>query len=230
VNELQGAFLRRERAGEHLTNLDSLVSSLVSTCANGVLAYQDPESEEWQPAPWVINPLRLRVGMLAGEAIYNLRAALDYLVYVVAESDSGVPQGGTQFLIEDSQQGFTARRPRYLKGVSEEHVAVIRQFQPYKGCEWTRTLRDLSNTDKHRELASVHVNFAMTAFGTVTEWRFGGEVGAESEPTEHDVGVYLKGPAEVLLPDGRPLVETLRELEAQVGVVLFLFSYEFPSG
>ena len=230
MNELQGAYLRRERAREHLPNLEAVVATIISTCESGVAAYEDPDTGDWIPAPSVIDPLRLRASMLAGEILYNLRAALDYLVYVVATSDSGTPQNGTQFLIEDSQQGFTARSKRLLKGVSEEHVAIIRQFQPYKGCEWTGILRDLSNTDKHRELASVHVDFSMTAFGNVTEWRIGAEDETTGEPIEHDMGVYLKGPANVLLPEGRPLIQTLRELETQVGAVLFVFSYEFPAG
>jgi hypothetical protein len=229
MNELQGAYLRRERAREHLPDLETVVTTLIKTCESGVAAYEDPETGEWGPAPWVIDPLRLRAGMLAGEVLYNLRAALDYLVYVVAASDAGTPQDGTQFLIEDTQQGFTSRSKRFLKGVSEEHIALIRQFQPYKGCEWTGILRDLSNIDKHRELASVHVDFAATAFGQITEWRITPEGEADGEPTQHDMGMYLKGPANVLLPGGRPLIETLRHLEAQVGAVLFVFSYEFPS-
>jgi len=155
-------------------------------------------------------------------------AALDYLVYVLAAHDSGKFQSGTQFLIEDSQQSFTARSKRYLKGVSDEHAAIIRQFQPYKGCEWTGILRDLSNTDKHRELATVDVDFSLTGLLTLTE--HGLEVDAQGNPIPMSVGVYLKGPALVQLPDGRPLVDTLRELETQVGLVLAIFAYEFPSG
>lgn len=168
--------------------------------------------------------------MIAGEIVYNLRAALDYLVYVLAENDSGSPQSGTQFLIEDTQQGFTARSKRYLKGVSDEHIAVLRQFQPYKGCEWTGILRDLSNTDKHRELATVHLDFSATGVRMLTDYPLNGEPDADGVPVPEDVSMYLKGPAFVVLPDGRVLVDTLRELETQVGLVLLLFSYEFPTG
>src|SRR5689334_11619575 len=133
-----------------MPELERLVGEIVQLCENGVLADVDLESEWVRPAPWIVDPLRNRASVVVGEIVYNLRAALDYLVYVPAEQDSGARQSGTQFPIEDSQQGFTAHRPTRLKGVSDEHAAVIRQFQPYRGCEWTRTLRDLSNPDKHR--------------------------------------------------------------------------------
>jgi hypothetical protein len=229
MNELQGAHLRRERAREHLPNLEVLVQTIIEQCENGVLAYEDPEAGEWKPAPGVLDPMRMRAGVIAGEILYNLRAALDYLVYVLAENDSGAPQSGTQFLIEDTQQGFTARSKRLLKGLSEEHTAIIRQFQPFRGCGWTGVLRDLSNADKHRELATVHLQFNPSGARVLTDYTF--EIGpdAEGNPPQENMDMYLKGPAFVLLPEGPPLVDTMRHLETQVGAVLSIFAYEFPS-
>src|SRR5437868_5186403 len=130
---LQGAFRRHARAREHLANLEGVIDQIETLGENGVLAEQNPETGIFGPAESILGPLRLTAGVLVGEIVHNLRAALDYLIYVMAESDAGSPQIGTQFLIEDSPQGFTGRSPGYLKGISEEHVAVIRQFQPFKG-------------------------------------------------------------------------------------------------
>jgi len=233
VNELQGAFLRRERASEHLPELERLVGEIVQFCENGVLADVDFETEMVRPASWILDPLRNRASVRVGEFVYNLRAALDYLVYVLAEADSGTRQNGTQFPIEDSQQGFTAHRHTRLKGVSDEHAAIIRQFQPYRGCAWTRILRDLSNPDKHRELVSVDVDFTLNRLMTLTEHGIltGSDEGdTEVDSADSDMTVYLKGPALVTLPDGLPVVETLQELDRQATLLLFLFSYEFPAG
>src|SRR5439155_16628984 len=38
------------------------------------------------------------------------------------------------------------------RGINARHIAGIERLQPYKRCDWTRALRDLSNKDKHREL------------------------------------------------------------------------------
>src|SRR5204863_4438007 len=86
------------------------------------------------------------------EMIYNLRAALDYVVFEPARFDSGQTQNGTQFPIEDKPEGFKGRQKTYLKGLTDPHVALVEEYQPCQGCNWTATLRDLSNPDKHREL------------------------------------------------------------------------------
>jgi len=119
---------------------------------------------------------------------------------------------------------------RVLRGVSEEHAAIIRQFQPYRGCEWTRTLRDLSNPDKHRELVSVNVDLTVSAVLTLTEVTINGDSQPDSDEGPEDMTMYLKGPALITLPDGGPVVETLRQLQTQVQAVLFIFTYEFPAG
>jgi hypothetical protein len=49
MNELQGAFLRRERAGEHLPELEREVGAIVDLCKNGVLAHVDLDREEVTP-------------------------------------------------------------------------------------------------------------------------------------------------------------------------------------
>jgi hypothetical protein len=230
VNELRGAYRRHARAGEHLANLEGLVQRITALCENGVLAQQDPDTQIWGPSQTVLDPLTAEAGVLVGEIVHNLRAALDYLVYVLAESDSGAPQADTQFLIADTPQGFTGRGPGCFKGLSDEHVAVIRQFQPFKGGEWTRTLRDFDNAAKHREIVSVNVDVSISSVLQLTEYVLGGELDADGKPIPLGVNMYFKGRPEILLPEGHPIMETLRELQTQVGFVLGLFTYEFPAG
>lgn len=230
MNELLGAWRRHARANEHLTNLDTLITQIRQLCEQGVLAENDPETGELIPSEIILSPLRLNAGVLIGEIAGNLRASLDYLVYVLAENDSGSPQRGTQFPIEDTPQGFTGRSPKLLVGVSDEHVAVIRQFQPYKGCEWTGILRDLDNAAKHREVLSVGVDLNVASVLTLAEHHLGGQLDAQGVPENVGMNMYLKGPAEILLPEGRPIMQTLQQLHFQAGLLLNLFSYEFPAG
>jgi hypothetical protein len=51
----------------------------------------------WPPNPF---PIPEEISIVVGEICYNLRAALDYLVYELARLDSGCIQNGTQFPIE----------------------------------------------------------------------------------------------------------------------------------
>jgi hypothetical protein len=46
---------------------------------------------------------------------------------------------------------------------------MVESFQPYMGVEWTKTLRDISNPDKHRELTVLNKegSFVFTYNGAV---------------------------------------------------------------
>jgi hypothetical protein len=106
-----------------------------------------------------------RMSITIGETIYNLRAALDYIVYDLACMAARKHLAGTQFPIEESSAGFLSRVSgknakgedvgHFLRSVPPGAIALIAKLQPYAGCTWTRDLRDLSNPGKHRRLASL---------------------------------------------------------------------------
>lgn len=94
--------------------------------------------------------------LLAGEAIQNLRAALDHLVY---EKSGGNRR--TQFPIFTDRCEFQVLGKRYMKGVPEPVRAFIEEAQPYRFMPEQAAqhplaqLSALSNLDKHRVLATV---------------------------------------------------------------------------
>lgn len=101
-------------------------------------------------------PTPLHWPLLAGEAVQNLRAALDHLVY----EKSGENER-TQFPIFVKPGDFAARAPGMMKGVSEPLRAIIEGHQPYRHIpdapsqDPLAQLRTLSNRDKHKVLATV---------------------------------------------------------------------------
>ena len=122
---LDGAFERVDRAGEHLADLNRRIAAFREEHQNAVLDQLKPEYPEMppfgvgDPVPpelpnyfvGMLQTVPLRFGILVGEVCYNLRAALDYLVYEWAYLDAGGPQKGTQFPIvgQDSGPWWTAR-------------------------------------------------------------------------------------------------------------------------
>jgi hypothetical protein len=94
---------------------------------------------------------------LAGEAVQNLRSALDHAVYAIAKR----PTTRTQFPIFIDPCEFQVRGKPMVKGVPEPICAAIERAQPYNRLperpEFDRLwqLRFLSNLDKHRTLAVV---------------------------------------------------------------------------
>src|SRR5439155_13835682 len=118
AHPLDGAFERVDRGGEHIDDLDRRIRELTASQQRDVLDHLDLEllrnislDTTILPLPLQINPgpAPLKYGVLVGETVYNLRAALDYLVYELAINDSGRPQEGTQFPIESSKEGFGVR-------------------------------------------------------------------------------------------------------------------------
>jgi hypothetical protein len=155
---LDGAYARLDRAQEHLTDLELRAKAITHPRVKNIIAQTDLNTVK----DFVINDplveLPQIVSVLIGEVIYNLRAALDYLVFDLAAFDSGRPQIGTQFPIDDRPETFASHRDVFLKGISEEHVTRIEKFQPYNGNYYSAMIRDLSNPDKHRKLTVIGTN------------------------------------------------------------------------
>lgn len=104
--------------------------------------------------------------LLAGEAIQNLRSALDHLVY---EKSGGA--SGTQFPIFTDAGRFQGKSGQYMKGVSGAVRTFIEEVQPYRfmpehaAQHPLAQLRSLSNLDKHRVLATVVSSVTKEAIG-----------------------------------------------------------------
>jgi len=194
---LDGAYARVARAREHLAALASAVAS-VSVPANTTGAFEDIGTAT------PVDPIH---SILVGEITYNLRSALDYLIYELALLDTASIQEKTQFLIIDSPSDWKQEAKRRLPGLSPVHQDAIRMLQPFSGCQWTRTLRDTSNSDKHRHLAIVQAPSAAVV-----------ELSSRQAATIHLLA----------FDDGRPVVSTLEELCGNVTDVLDSFRPEFP--
>jgi hypothetical protein len=140
-----------------------------------------------------------RFGILVGETIYNLRAALDYLVYQLAISDSGMIQKGTQF-------------PDRSDGVCPRHKAVLRGYER-RVCAWYERLAEISNQDKHRyiELAYGAEGLRLIVSG----------FSASGEPSIASASV------DVTLRDGDLVVDLLEQLQHEVASVLGTFQQCF---
>ena len=88
----------------------------------------------------MFQPVPHALSILVGEIIYNLRAAIDYLIYELAFVDSKKIQHGTQFPIEDTEGDVMGRcdekrrRGVFLRGLTDQHRAAIKRLQPCDGC------------------------------------------------------------------------------------------------
>jgi hypothetical protein len=126
----------------------------------------------------ILQPINdVRWGVMLGDAVHNLRSALDHLIWQLVLLNTG-KKGSREnkFPIESdgrrywsiTKDGNPSVRDRALKNVADEHRLLIDELQPYRTNQGhpvtvLDTLRDFSNFDKHRLLNPVL--FAIDAVG-----------------------------------------------------------------
>jgi hypothetical protein len=233
---LFGAELRFIRADRHIRDAHLLIDQFGVACEDHVVT---DDNGNIRFSGWPDIPVELPV--IVSDAIHNMRAALDYIVFELAKHDSGKVQNGTQFPIEhvkvhptNPARGFDARKTTYLKGLKQRHIDAIEWLQPYKGVEWTKTLRDISNPDKHRELIvlSSAARSIELVFIPDPDGKFRGQTNvARTELTaRYNVKVYAQDAIAIPpsdTPDKPGIMKTLRRLQTEIAGVIELFKPEF---
>lgn len=235
---LYGAQLRFERADRHLSEADRLLDGFSDACIDRVVSENDYQAIRMEGG---FPPVPIELPVVVSDAIHNMRAALDYIIYELAILDSGKVNNGTQFLIEDiksdpanPKRGFDGRYKQYLAGLNQSHIDAIEGMQPYRGIEWTKTLRDISNPDKHRTLIAIdHKGRGLdVTVKYAANGRFRGPDKVTSKGLTHDrYDLKFHGREAVAIAgtkSGEPsLMKTLRRLETEVCGVIELFKPEF---
>lgn len=102
-----------------------------------------------------VDSLPLRVSVILGELIHDLRSALDNVAWELAVRNRGhgAVSRRTSFPICTNETEFDAARTQArLEHIAPEHVSVIRDCQPFDNAQPLAQLARLSNTDKHRTI------------------------------------------------------------------------------
>jgi hypothetical protein len=225
---LDGAFERVNRAGEHLEDIRARLEAFRQQNEDAVVTQfssEPPHNIELV----VADSVSIRIPILIGEFCYNLRTALDYLVFELAKLDSRIQQDGTQFPIEYKEKKFRGRRETYLKGVNRRHIAMIERLQPYTGCNWLRALHALSNPDKHRELIRIRLTVTGAAY-TPVDAEFDTSplpIRRTPHPVAGEMNVKLDYTATIRFRDGSLVIESLEEIKSEVANALAAFKAEF---
>lgn len=159
--------------------------------------------------------------IFAGEILYHLRTALEYLAYNLVWLEAGSPQPRTAFPILDHEKDWPKTCRSQLKGVRTSRLELLREYQPFAGCLWTQQLRNLSNADKHRVIVGV----AKQSSGSFQV----NDDTVKHHPTQHDRVIIDGGPQALtlVLDDGRSVVPLLAELMTQVAQLLHTFQSVF---
>src|SRR5258708_6632419 len=95
--------------------------------------------------------LRVRYGLMAGDAIHNLRDALDHLAYSLAGKEAG---GRTQFPIFGVLTDYADKGLSMIEGFSPTAKTAVERLQPYHAGQNFRSdrmwlLNRMTNDDRH---------------------------------------------------------------------------------
>jgi len=172
---LDSPRLKLDRADEHLDVLDEELRVFLN-CYTERLS-----SEHALDGPWhivLVNPPANelpppRLSLICGDAIQNLRAVLDHIVWQLVLLEGNRPDKWNSFPVYTNKEQFDAnvrhpknpkRRPSPLHGIDPNGRAweLIEKVQPYRRRLFDQTpelhelafLTSLSNIDKHRTLMS----------------------------------------------------------------------------
>jgi hypothetical protein len=208
---LDDAKARIERARTHIANLEAAIATFLPPDRTITTPIMSPafisSGKQYVYAPSIL-------AILIGETIYNLRGALDYLIYELFQLDTGKIKEHTQFLIEDTPTKWTAHLPGAgINRLTAPHQAALQALQPCFGCKWTGALRDYSNPDKHRQLTTIEASVNHGGHGMV------GGVGP--------VMVTTQLTTKVAFEDGSFVVDTLKMFEREVAKVIQAFDPDF---
>ena len=163
--EMAGVYAKVNRARDALSSLESDVAEhceierrqRVMEIRRGVLL---PNGSDEPP---VLHDFSARTGEIA----YNLRSALDHLVWQLVLVNEKTHGFWNAFPICQDEAEFQTAAKRRLRRLAEHHQELIEGFQPYRenggiGAHlWM--LHSVSNIDKHRHLNVVNVHSSATA-------------------------------------------------------------------
>lgn len=151
---LDSVKLKVSRAEEHLEALRMECSAYLDSKPFEPIRQSQPESDN----PWMIwkvnHPPPLRLSVLLGDFLHNLRSSLDHIAWQLVLDNGGTPVKKTSFPIVLKRKGAP---PKIAGGISAKAATMVESFQPYNNVAGAPAenplyvLSTLNNIDKHRE-------------------------------------------------------------------------------
>jgi hypothetical protein len=159
--DLSGCCAKIERAKKHISEFNRERLVFLETDPYVVITKFNPESNITESIMGPMPKIPTHLSTTVGDAIQNLRSALDYLAAELVRSAGKEPKL-VYFPICETATKYVSESKGKTKGISEEAKKFIDSIEPYGGGDgndlWI--LHSLNNTDKHRLLMAIAVNLA----------------------------------------------------------------------
>lgn len=181
MSKLHGAILKTQRAGKHIEDLDLVVRLFCDTNPCRIFVDKNNPKTGYQSVI-VADVVKVPdiIGVLAGEAVNNLRSALDYVAWELVNATTGAVSlkakdlRRIQFpLLPTSNDATSEAILGYVPCVSAEIVELIRGVQPYQaGYRPLAEMVALNRIDKHRTIVTAVAACMIAEHGIRFEGQF----------------------------------------------------------
>ena len=191
-----GPFLKVDRAYQHIAQLETIFGVFLATNQN--LLAGEPHHDVGKETV-LGQGFPIHTAAVLGDAIHNLRAALDHAYCILIEQNSQVVDDGTYFPFLKDGKGlkgtiYGGKKPKPVPN-SKIIRCIVEDIQPYTGGKLSLyDLHLLDRTDKHRVLIPTALTMTVgvleitTAAGKVITWEGGTFVADHGKP--HTSGFF----------------------------------------
>jgi hypothetical protein len=154
MERLQRVRLKVERAKKHISDLDEALRIFGTTKPYEITAKRNPQLPNViQYYVATAGEIPSEIPLICGDALQNLRSALDHLARQLVEVAGNSPNTDTVFPIFESAKEYEGGHERKVKLMRPDAIKAIAAVKPYKGGNdslWR--LNKLNIIDKHRLL------------------------------------------------------------------------------
>jgi hypothetical protein len=160
-----------DQARKHITTLTGDIQTFFESKPYEVGTKRDPQTRRLIYYVLNLKQVPPSLATTTGDAIQNLRTALDHLayqLYLVGSQQSGNGRH-IQFPIGKDAGHYANLRNGTTTGMRPDAITMLDSLQPYKGGKGHKfwVLQELNNADKHRFLIAVGSNFQSVNIGPV---------------------------------------------------------------
>jgi hypothetical protein len=144
------------RATDHINSLLRETDGFFRGSPYKIITRLEPGTSTYSLTAEQPNELPTIIPVLVGEALGNLRSALDHLTWHLALLESSSPSVGTEFPVFTDDRRYRDQRNRKIGDLSRAAKALIDDEQPFQNAtpeeHPLQILHGLTNIDKHRLL------------------------------------------------------------------------------
>jgi hypothetical protein len=154
----EGSHLKIKRANQHIDDLETIFSQFLRTDFYALGAKAKPQIGYVAYYVTRVDPLPEDVPLILGDAVHNLRTALDHFMWeLVGTLCPSAASRHTEFPItKTSQQYNSAFGKREITEMREDIAEFLREIQPYRTTDDTLwDLHQLDIDDKHKLIIPV---------------------------------------------------------------------------